>query len=103
MDDKRQAGGAFSWVLLFYSGHPALAKRSRHPCRLPLRGLSTPAHRRTGAPVEQRAIVARTFQKSQSKAGAVRWTLPFLSNFFRSSFGCCLMIGNRPSSRYSDP
>jgi len=27
-----------------------LAKRSRHPCRLPLRGLSTPTHRRTGAP-----------------------------------------------------
>ena len=29
---------------------PARAKRSRHPCRLPLRGLSTPTHRRTGAP-----------------------------------------------------
>src|SRR6185312_7966404 len=34
----------------FSTGHPALAKRSRHPCRLPLRGLSTPPHRRTGAP-----------------------------------------------------
>ena len=34
----------------FSIGHPALAKRSRHPCRLPLRGLSTPPHRRTGAP-----------------------------------------------------
>jgi hypothetical protein len=44
----------------FSTGHPALAKRSRHPCRLPLRGLSTPPHRRTGAPVEQRAILART-------------------------------------------
>jgi hypothetical protein len=30
---------------------PALAKRSRHPCRLPLR-VSTPTHRRTGAPVD---------------------------------------------------
>ena len=34
----------------FSTGHPALAKRSRHPCRLPLRGLSSPTHRRTGAP-----------------------------------------------------
>jgi len=34
----------------FSTGHPALAKRNRHPCRLPLRGLSTPSHRRTGAP-----------------------------------------------------
>ncbi len=34
----------------FSTGHPALAKRSRHPCRLPLRGLSSPPHRRTGAP-----------------------------------------------------
>jgi hypothetical protein len=34
----------------FSNGHPARAKRSRHPCRLPLRGLSTPPHRRTGAP-----------------------------------------------------
>jgi hypothetical protein len=34
----------------FSTGHPALAKRSRPPCRLPLRGLSTPSHRRTGAP-----------------------------------------------------
>jgi len=49
-----------------------LAKRHRHPCRCPLRGLSSPTHRRTGARVEQRAIVARTFQKSQSKAGAAR-------------------------------
>ena len=34
----------------FSTGHPALAKRSRHPCRLPLRDLSSPSHRRTGAP-----------------------------------------------------
>jgi hypothetical protein len=37
-----------------------------------------------GLRVEQRAIVARTFQKSQSKAGAARWTLPSLLSFFRS-------------------
>jgi hypothetical protein len=37
-----------------------LAKRHRHPCRCPLRGLSTPTHRRTETPVEQRAILART-------------------------------------------
>src|SRR6185312_14734876 len=29
---------------------PALAKRHRHPCRCPLRGLSSAPHRRTGAP-----------------------------------------------------
>jgi hypothetical protein len=52
-----------------------LAKRHRHPCRCPLRGLSTPTHRRTGAPVEQRAIVARTFQKSRSRARAERRSL----------------------------
>src|SRR6185312_8229124 len=34
----------------FSPGHPALAKRHRHPCRCPLRGLSSPPHRRTGAP-----------------------------------------------------
>jgi hypothetical protein len=39
---------------------PSPRAASRHPCRLPLRGLSTPTHRRTGAPVEQRAIPART-------------------------------------------
>jgi len=27
-----------------------LAKRHRRPCRCPLRGLSSPTHRRTGAP-----------------------------------------------------
>jgi len=51
----------------FSNGHPARAKRSRHPCRLPLRGLSSPTHRRTGAPVEQRAILARTLQKSREQ------------------------------------
>ena len=34
-----------------------------------------------GPRVEQRAIVARTFQKSQSKAGAARRPLPSLFNF----------------------
>jgi hypothetical protein len=34
----------------FSNGHPARAKRSRHPCRLPLRGLSSPTHRCTGEP-----------------------------------------------------
>jgi len=34
----------------FSNGHPARAKRSRPPCRLPLCGLSSPSHRRTGAP-----------------------------------------------------
>ncbi|GGY18441.1 hypothetical protein GCM10008098_08040 [Rhodanobacter panaciterrae] len=34
----------------------------------PPAGLSSAPHRRTGAPVKQRAIVARTLQKSQSKA-----------------------------------
>jgi len=52
----------------FSTGHPALAKRSRHPCRLPLRGLSTPPHRRTGARVEQRAIVARLLYPGPSEA-----------------------------------
>ncbi|CAM0997798.1 hypothetical protein EJMOOK_03920 [Rhodanobacter sp. Root179] len=34
----------------FSNGHPVRAKRSRHPCRLPLRGLSTPPRRCRGAP-----------------------------------------------------
>ena len=34
----------------FSNGHPARAKRHRHPCRCPLCGLSTPSHRRTGPP-----------------------------------------------------
>jgi len=34
----------------FSTGHPALAKRSRHPCRLPLRSLSSPPRRCRGAP-----------------------------------------------------
>ena len=34
----------------FSTGHPALAKRHRHPCRCPLRGLSAPTHRRARAP-----------------------------------------------------
>ena len=38
----REAGPGFS------TGHPALAKRSRHPCRLPC-GPVVPPHRRTGA------------------------------------------------------
>ena len=40
----REPGSGFS------NGHPARAKRHRHPCRCPLRGLSSPTHRRTGAP-----------------------------------------------------
>jgi hypothetical protein len=34
----------------FSNGHPARAKRHRHPCRCQLRCLSSPPHRRTGAP-----------------------------------------------------
>jgi hypothetical protein len=60
----------------FSTGHPALAKRSRHPCRLPLRGLSSPTHRRTRAPgraarhpgahsVRNRYAVARTGRGAQ--------------------------------------
>ena len=45
-----------------------LAKRHRHPCRCPLRGLSTPTRRCRGAPVQQRAILARTFQKNHGKS-----------------------------------
>ncbi len=56
-----------------------LAKRHRHPCRCPLRGLSSPTHRRTGAPVEQRAILARTLQKSrEQKHGTARGPVMFL-------------------------
>ncbi len=40
----RESGPGFS------NGHPVRAKRSRHPCRLPLRGLSTPTRRCRGAP-----------------------------------------------------
>ena len=40
-----------------------------------------------GPRIEQRAILARTFQKSQSKAGAARWALPSRFNFLRPGFG----------------
>src|SRR5690348_7878641 len=49
-----------------------LAKRHRHPCRCPLRGLSSPLTAAQGPRVEQRAILARTFQKSQSETRATR-------------------------------
>ena len=52
----------------FSTAHPCAGEKESASCRFPLRGLSSPTHRRTGAPIEQRAIVARTFQKSQSKA-----------------------------------
>jgi len=52
-----------------------------------------------GPRVEQRAIVARTFQKSQSKAEAARRPLPPLFNFLRPGFAadprwpcCCATV-----------
>src|SRR6185312_11669899 len=49
-----------------------------------------------GPRVEQRAIVARTFQKSQSKAGAARRPLPPLFNFLRLGFeGQCILLAQR--------
>ena len=55
----REPGAGFS------TGHPALAKRSRHPCQLPCGPVvpSSPPHR---GPVEQRAIVARTRWRAES-------------------------------------
>jgi len=60
-----------------------LAKRHRHPadsrgaaCRPRLTAAQGPR-------VEQRAIVARTFQKGQSRAGAARRSPTFLFNFLR--------------------
>jgi hypothetical protein len=72
----------------FSTGHPALAKRSRpratapalpqlrHPCRRHVGSRCAACRPRLtaaqGPRVEQRAIVARTFQKSQSNAKAMR-------------------------------
>ena len=52
----------------FSTGHPALAKRSRHPCRLPLRGLSAPTHRFRGAPGRATRILRVLFRTAGSKA-----------------------------------
>src|SRR3546814_3519075 len=74
----------------FSSGHPARAKRHRHPCRCPLRGLSSPTHRRTGAPVEQRAILART-RRSEEHTSA-------LQSLMRISYAVfCLKKQNKQS------
>jgi len=52
----RLALAAHPWAASPWAGDglfdrtPVRAKRHRHPCRCPLRGLSSPARRRTGAP-----------------------------------------------------
>jgi hypothetical protein len=63
----RESGPGFSigqaLLRCLNSGIHAVAcpgEKESTSCRLPLRGLSTPPHRRTGARVEQRAILART-------------------------------------------
>ena len=90
----------------FSNGHPARAKRHRHPCRCPLRDLSSPTHRRTRAPVEQRAIVARTFQKSLSKAKPERPTtdgIPLMSKAnHRSDHHMIWNVRFRPEADISD-
>ena len=50
-----------------------------------------------GPRVEQRAIVARTSQKSQSRAGAASWTPPSLLNFLRSVSS--IPVSSTPSTR----
>jgi len=54
----------------FSTGLPALTKRSRHPCRLPLRALSSTPHRRTGAP--KSGALRRAEATARSKATAKR-------------------------------
>jgi len=54
----------------FSTAHPCAGEKESTSCRLPLRGLSSPSHRRTGAPVEQRAILARTLQNGKIKGEA---------------------------------
>jgi hypothetical protein len=44
-----------------------LANRHRHPCRCPLGGLSTPTHRRTGAPGRAAGHPGPHFQKKQEQ------------------------------------
>ena len=58
----REPGSGFS------TGHPALAKRSRHPCRLPLRGLSAPTRRCRGAPGRGTRILRVPFRRAGSRA-----------------------------------
>ena len=50
----REPGAGFSKV------RPCTCEKASASCRRPLRGLSSPSHRRTGAPAEQRAVPART-------------------------------------------
>ena len=45
-----------------------LAKRNRHPCRFPLRGLSTAPHRRTGAPGRAARVLRALFVEAGSRA-----------------------------------
>jgi hypothetical protein len=61
----RESGPGFS------TGHPALAKRHRHPCRCPLRGLSTPPRRCRGAPGRAAGHRGPHFSE-KLKAAAVR-------------------------------
>ena len=74
-----------------------LAKRSRHPVDSRYAACRPRLTAAQGPRVEQRAIVARTFQKRQSKAGAARWTLPFPFNFLCPCFRPLLIpfVSNR--------
>jgi hypothetical protein len=54
----------------FSTGHPALAKRSRHPGRLPRRGLSSPTHRRTGAPGRAAGHPGPHFSEEPKQSGS---------------------------------
>jgi hypothetical protein len=47
---------------------PVLAKRNRHPCRFPLRGLSTAPHHRTGAPGKAARVLRALFAEAGSRA-----------------------------------
>ncbi len=87
---------------------PALAKRSRHPCRLPLRGLSPHLTAAQGPRVEQRAILARTrcataARLREQKASSSGRSFDRGGSLLSASFGDSVCAGhwNEADARFS--
>jgi hypothetical protein len=83
----RESGPGFS------SGHPARAKRRCHPWQRPLRGLSTPTHRRTGDPGKAAGPPGPHSGWSQGKNNS--------ASFFANPQPFSLSVGRRPKSKGS--
>jgi hypothetical protein len=89
----RESGPGFSIE------HPARAKRSRHPCRLPLRGLSTPPHRRTGAPGRAAGHRGPHFSKDLEHKRSSAWLPPCCFPRLRSSVEAVLEASTSSARR----